>query len=500
MTKQSTFASWKFGPVEPVPIMICDLKFDDDSTGWGWKPDTNQYDFMPILTPVHPMTNCAHNVIQPTFQLLCDELSAGDRNIGEMAPQLAHGSFITTQQWKLLFSKKDFFMDQTACYIDIECFAFHAQYRRICACINSDDKNNKNKRKRYVESKIRVLVRRFHEELQLEFVPHTEWLESETSDHFFLYTNNMEAYKQMGYVQNVILEQTFNSWRNSDYAKCDCTSSVGVRGNIFRWSDLLDLLETIPSHALRATEEKKKHWFGYCDSNPNLLLMFQQNIPFNMTAGAMPTFLHFSLNHNFYIDPYVHDLMEKRKLATNQSDPHLQTSGATVPASPLLPFPQTPLVSTNASLSVGSAINGNVRRIGHKDVDDNDNTNSVYELSSSPSGPNFGFTSSTNDTIAGAVHVSPHDIDKNPNILYAQTPMATSKILPNNATADTNGAVLVKSNGVKTKYARSEQRDSSDSTLVDVVNNHGDFVYPFGNGHADHCHDSCRFVSLFSLF
>ncbi|ETO04094.1 hypothetical protein RFI_33308, partial [Reticulomyxa filosa] len=126
-----TFASWKFGPQQSIPITISELNFDDDHTGWGWKPDTSKLDYMSILTPVHPIMNCAHNVIRPTFDLLHRELCAGDAIVGKLAPHVSNGRVISIDQWKMLLSRKEFFMDSRACYIDVACSASCPQYRRI---------------------------------------------------------------------------------------------------------------------------------------------------------------------------------------------------------------------------------------------------------------------------------------------------------------------------------------------------------------------------------
>ncbi|ETO32338.1 poly (a) polymerase type 1, partial [Reticulomyxa filosa] len=105
-----TFASWKFESIEPIPIMINQLKFDEDETGWGWRPDTSKQDWMVILTPLHPMINCAHNVIEPTYNVIMSELRAADVIIGKRSHCIdGTVDVINVALWKSLFRPNQFF-------------------------------------------------------------------------------------------------------------------------------------------------------------------------------------------------------------------------------------------------------------------------------------------------------------------------------------------------------------------------------------------------------
>ncbi|ETO22280.1 hypothetical protein RFI_14919 [Reticulomyxa filosa] len=158
------------------------------------------------------------------------------------------------------------------------------------------------KRKRYVESKIRGLVRRLYEELHVGFIPHGECLEGETADHFFMYTSDVQTYEQVEYVQYVLFQQVFVSWRNSEYAKYSCGNAVDVQGRLLTWQEVIDVLETIPSYASRAAQEKKKyfHTWNVEYHYSNLFSAVQNNVPFSNVLSN-----HFVMYNFFFFFFYV---------------------------------------------------------------------------------------------------------------------------------------------------------------------------------------------------
>eukprot|EP01084_Bolivina_argentea_P260097 439124_1 len=142
----------------------------------------NQYtEIMPILTPARPAMNCAYNVIEPTKQLIIEELNRGYEILNNLNNLNSKNEKII--DWNKLFSKRHFVEDiqQKHMYNDYE-----NVYIRI-QCI--PDANNLFNKKwtGFIESKIRNLVKKLNRELfDSTFYPYANSIKYGTIDIFFI--------------------------------------------------------------------------------------------------------------------------------------------------------------------------------------------------------------------------------------------------------------------------------------------------------------------------
>eukprot|EP01087_Luapelamoeba_hula_P004174 TRINITY_DN1411_c1_g1_i2.p1 TRINITY_DN1411_c1_g1~~TRINITY_DN1411_c1_g1_i2.p1 ORF type:complete len:851 (+),score=162.20 TRINITY_DN1411_c1_g1_i2:490-3042(+) len=217
---------WKW----PNPVLLTAI--DNGRLGLGlqvWNPKTSYQDkfhLMPIITPAYPCMNSTHNVSYSTLEILKQEFKRGK----EITLKLESGKR-DGESWNTLLAKSDFF-NMYLVYLQIDIF--------------SDTPENHRKWYGWVESKLRVLIKKLEKTVPLLIYahPHPTSFElppatpNEKLPHTANFFIGLEFQPTKG--QNVNLTPAVSDFTLFLKGWALRNASMDVRVNVKKWQELPD--------------------------------------------------------------------------------------------------------------------------------------------------------------------------------------------------------------------------------------------------------------------